>query len=56
MKTQIEREEEALERDLDNGVIDHKEYNRQMRELQQDYRESARESAQEAYDREMERW
>jgi len=53
---QFDREEEALERDLERGNISQKEYNAAMRELQRDYRESARESAQNAYDREMERW
>ena len=53
---QIEREQECLDRDLENGVIDSNEYNRQMRDLECDYRSAAQESATDAYEREMERW
>ena len=51
-----DREEEQLSRDLEAGNMSVKEYNLAMRDLQRDYRDSARESAQEAYDREMDRW
>ena len=52
----FEREMESLDQDLENGTIDTKEYNRNIREIENDYRDAARESAQEAYDREMDRW
>lgn len=53
---QFDREEEYLCNAYNNGEISLQEYNREMRELQRAYRESARESAQEAYDSEMGRW
>jgi hypothetical protein len=53
---QFDREEDALARDLERGDISQKEYNAAMRELQCDYRLAARESAQNAYDQEVERW
>ncbi len=52
----IEREENQLEEELNEGRITRKEYNQEMRELQRDYREQARESAREAYERELDRW
>lgn len=54
--TPWDREEEQLERDRMNGLISNAEYNRAMRDLQRDYRESAQESAQNAYDRELNNW
>ena len=54
--TQFDREVEALEGDLEEGRISQKEFNREMRLLQTDYREAAREEAQRAYDDEMNRW
>ncbi len=54
--TQIEREEEQLGRELDEGRITRKEYNHEMLELQRDYAAQAREAACEAYDRELESW
>lgn len=51
-----EREEQALCEAYNEGEITLAEYNQAMRELQADYREAAREAAQEAYDREMDRW
>jgi hypothetical protein len=53
---QLEREEEALERELESGRIDLHEYTKAMRDLHHDYRESAYESAREAYERELDRW
>ena len=53
---QFELEESQLEQDLNEGLITLKEFNRLMADLQRDYRESAREASQEAYDDEMERW
>ncbi len=53
---QLEREEEALEEAYNNGEITAKEYNKQMQELQRDYRAAAQEAAEEAYENEMGRW
>jgi hypothetical protein len=52
---QFEREEELLSNQLSNGAISLREYNEEMRDMQRSYRDQARESAQEAYDNEMER-
>ena len=56
LSRQMQREQECLDRDLANGVIDIKEYNQQMCDMASDYRAAARDAADEAYDREMERW
>jgi len=56
MKDIFEREEEEIERQLNDGEIDIKEYNKRMREIARDYRTAAEESAREKYDDEMERW
>lgn len=53
---QFDREEEAIEAAYSRGDIDMKERNRQLRELHRDYRAAAQESAQDAYDQELERW
>ena len=53
---QLDREEDALLDAYERGDIDRREYNESMRELQREYRWMAQEAAQEAYDREMERW
>ncbi len=51
-----EREEDQLCNDLNNGKIDRTEFNKQMRELSRDRQAAANEAAQDAYDREMDRW
>ena len=56
MSYQLEREEDALEQDLAEGRISQSEFNKEMRELQMDYRASAEESAMDAYQNELERW
>ncbi len=53
---QFEREEEYLEREYNEGRISYKEYNHEMMELRRDYAAAAHQSAQDAYDRELERW
>jgi hypothetical protein len=53
---QWDREEQQLENDYAAGLITREEYNRAMRELTRDYRWAAESSAQEAYEREMDRW
>ena len=54
--TQLEREEENLEQQLEGGEITQQEYNRELQELYRDYRNAAEEAAQNAYDDEIERW
>ena len=56
MSRQLEIEEQALEDDLNNGVISLTEYNRELRSLHRDYRYAAQESAEQAYSDEMDRW
>ena len=56
MHRQMEREEDQLDRDLAEGRISQKEYNREMRELHRDYAGAAEEAASEAYRTELERW
>jgi hypothetical protein len=53
---QLEREEQALEDDYNSGAISLKELNRETRDLHASYREQAQESAQNAYDEELDRW
>jgi len=50
------REEERLSDELDAGKITDAEYREEIRELQRDHRGAAEEAAQEAYEREMDRW
>ena len=52
----LEREEELLNNELDNGEITLAEYNKQMQEIQRDYHAAACEAADNAYQEEMERW
>ena len=56
MHKQFEREEQQLEDNLAAGLISHAEFSREMRALQRDYAEAAREAASDAYDREMGNW
>ncbi len=56
MNRQMEREVEQLERDLADGHISQAKFNKEMREMERDYRAAAEESARDAYDREMDRW
>lgn len=51
-----EREEDQLCNDLNAGLITREEYNKQMREISRDRHAAAQEAAQDAYDREMDRW
>jgi hypothetical protein len=53
---QLEREEEQLGKEYALGRISQREYNEAMRELHRDYAESARESASDAYERELDNW
>ena len=56
LRNQFDREMESIERDFENGDMTEKEYRDSIREMERDYREAARESAQEAYYAEYERW
>ncbi len=56
IESQMQREEEELERQLEAGEISNQEFTKAMNELQRDYRDMARESAEQAYDQELERW
>lgn len=56
MHRQYEREEDALQRELDEGRITPEEYKRELRELRRSWHDAAIEAAQTAYDREMEQW
>jgi len=51
-----DREEQEIEDQHRRGEITIKEYNKEMRDLQRDWRREAEESAQRAYDDEMNRW
>ena len=53
---QYDREEDQLISDLNSGLISVAEFNKQMRELQRDYRADAEEAAERAYNEELGRW
>ena len=52
----LEKEEDALLRDLNNGNITREEYNAELNKLHREYRDMAREAAENAYERELENW
>ena len=49
--TQYEREEEQLERDLREGKISQAQYNKELRDMQRDYRDEMRGLAEDAAER-----
>lgn len=51
-----DKEMAQLDKDLNEGLISQKEYDRCVRELDQDYEDAAQDAAQEAYDREYDQW
>jgi len=53
---QYEKEEEAIIKAEAEGRITKDQMWKELRELQRDYRDSAHESAREAYERELDRW
>lgn len=53
---QFIREEEILLQQYNEGGLSLVEYNARMRDLQRDYRAMSEEAAQDAYEREIERW
>ena len=56
LRDQFERDMEELESDYEQGLMSREEFNRAVKELEREYRWEANESAQRAYDEEMERW
>ncbi len=52
----FDRQMEEIDRLEEEGQIDSAETSRQRRELVRDYQDEAREAAQDAYDRERDRW
>ncbi len=52
----FDRQMEEIDRLEEEGQIDSAEASRQRRELVRDYQDEAREAAQDAYDRERDRW
>ena len=51
-----DREYDELERQLADGEISEDEFKRKMRDLQHSYRAAAEESAEQAYQDELDRW
>lgn len=56
MRTWYERAEDEIDQELADGLIDSKEYQRQMRDLRLEMESEAEEAAREAYDEAMGRW
>ena len=56
IESQFDREEETIYDAEERGEITREEATRELRELQRDYAAAGRDSAQEAYKREIERW
>jgi hypothetical protein len=55
-ETWLEKQEQLLARDLENGSLSNEEYRKEMRELQREYRDCIEQEAEEAYDRVMENY
>ena len=56
IQSQFDREEQQIEDDLENGIITSIEYNKQLRDLRQGYRECMDEACDNAYDNERNNW
>ena len=54
--THMDRDEQAIIDAENSGEITASQASRELRELQRDYADQARDSAMDAYDAEMERW
>lgn len=52
----LEKEEDALLRDLNNGDLTREEYNVELNKLHREYRDMAREAAEAAAERELDSW
>lgn len=56
MGRQLEREEDAIFQDFEDGEISAEQREKELRELYLDYRVAAEEAARDAYERELDRW
>lgn len=56
VQSQYEREEQAIYDSYDRGEIDNAQLQRELRDLQRDYRSAAEDAARDAYEAELERW
>ncbi|WP_161133359.1 hypothetical protein [Schauerella aestuarii] len=56
MKTWYEKAEDQIDQELADGLIDQKEYQRQMRDLRDEMRGEAEEAAERAYNDAMGGW
>lgn len=56
MRRAMEKAEDDLVRQYNEGIIDQATFQDEMRAMADDERAMAEEAAQDAYDREMERW
>ena len=54
--SQMEREENCLDEQLNNGEISQSEYRTAINDLQREYRAMAEDAAEQAYDNEMSNW
>jgi hypothetical protein len=52
----LQREEDRLLEDLENGLISNKEYNDECKSMERDAREYAQEEAEKAYHDALENW
>lgn len=52
LESQLEREEDALQRDLDEGHISQEEFRKAMRELQREFRDAVRDAYRNEYGQE----
>jgi hypothetical protein len=52
----MEREEDQLLKDLNEGRISQQAYNAAMRDLHREYNDAANDAAKDAYDRERDQW
>lgn len=53
---QLEREQDILDGELENGYIDNEEYTKLMNELEGDYRNAAHEGVEQALKEEFDKW
>ena len=56
MQDRLEKEVESIEQDAEDGEITQAQANKEIQELERDYRNATEESAQDAYDDELESW
>lgn len=56
IESQYERDEQAIEDAYERGDITQRELQKELNELARDYQAAARESAERAYEDELQRW